>query len=597
MLSYVEQALVFIGASIVLVPIFRRLGLGSILGYLVAGVIVGPHGLKLFQDSQSTLHFAELGIILLLFVIGLEIQPHKLWSMRRHMFGLGGLQVVATSAVFAWLGIAAGFSSLTSLVLGFGLSLSSTAFSLQALTERNEFNTEFGRSSFAILLMQDLAAIPALALIPALGVVAVERGPNAMSLVYGLAIVVFLVLASRFLIRPVFRIIAETRTRELFTAVTLFVVLGVAALMQKAGLSAALGTFIAGMLLAESEYRHEIEADLEPFEGLLMGLFFIAVGMGIRVDLIVSRPSLVLGIALVYFAIKAMMIYGAGRVFRMSHESSRRMALTIAQGGEFAFVIFYISAQGRLASEETLSLLNVVIAISMIINSLVLVMNDHLARSLRRKGATDRPYDEIQGTAPEVIIAGFGRFGQMFGRILRAQGIPFVAIDHSPDQIDLMRHLGHEVYYGDASRHDLLEKAGAGQAKYFVLAIDDVEASLSTAKVVKKNFPHLQVFARARNRGHAFELMELEIRAIKRETFDSSVEFVRDLLVEMGRDRDKATEQIERFKRHDELMLREQYKVRSDDKMFVSVSAQGTVQLAQVLREDSTQSYVDLPSK
>ena len=592
MSSYTEQALVFIGSAVLLVPLFHRLGFGSVLGYLIAGIVVGPFGLKLIKDAESVLHFSELGVVLLLFVIGLEIQPRKLWSMKTHLLGLGGLQVALSTLVFLGIGLAFGLPALMAGTIGFALSLSSTAFAVQTLTERNQFNTEFGRASFSILLMQDLVAIPALAIIPALGVSAASEGSGALRhLPLAFALIAGLIVASRFLIRPAFRLIASTRSREIFTAATLFIVLGVSALMQKVELSAALGTFIAGVLLADSEYRHELEADLEPFKSLLMGLFFIAVGMGVNLGLLLEKPFLVFGLALSYIALKGLLIYGIGRAFGLRHENSRQMALSIAQGGEFAFVIFGILVSSKIAPESTIELLTAVVTISMALSPLTYLANDRLS-DYRQKRAAPPTYDVIKDETPQVIIAGFGRFGQIFGRLLRAQNFPFVAIDHDADQVELVRRFGNMVYYGDASRVDLLEAAGAKKAKYFILAIDDPEQSLAAAKTVLEHFPHLQVFARARNRGHAFDLMDLGIKRIKRETFESSLFFVEELLIEMGFAPEKARTIIEKFKRHDEIMLIEQYKVRADDKQFVSVSKQSTAQLAQVLSDDTMQSHI-----
>lgn len=587
---YLQEVLVFIGSSVALVPLFKYLGFGSVLGYLIAGIIVGPHTLQLIENTESVMHFAEIGVVLLLFMIGLEIRPAKLWSMRRHLLGLGALQILFTTVIFALIGKASGLSAFNATVLGFALSLSSTAFAMQSLLEKNQFNTEFGRASFSILLMQDLVAIPALALIPAMAGGGANQESSWSKVIAFVALLAALILASRFLIRPLFRIIAASRTREIFTAATLFIVLGVALLMQKIGLSAALGTFSAGVLLADSEYRHQLEANLDPFKSLFMGLFFIAVGMGVSVPLIVAQPLQMLGLAIAYLLVKATVLYGVGRLFRMSHENSKLMGLNIAQGGEFAFVIFGILSTYGVASTEGLAPLSAVITLSMALNPVFMKLNERFAC---QKQADKPDFDRIENEFPEVIIAGLGRFGQIFGRFLRAQGIPFVAIDHDPGQIELLRKFGTKVYYGDASRLDLLESAGTSQAKYFVIAVDDVETSVQIAKTLRESYPHIKVFARARNRGHAFELMDAGINRIKRETFDSSANFVKDLLIEMGFPKDNAQRLIEQFKRHDELMMLEQYKVRHDDKMFVDISQQSAAQLAQVLSDESRQSYFE----
>lgn len=588
MSGFINQTLIFIGASVLMVPIFHRLGFGSVLGYLMGGLIVGPHALGLIQDSESILHFAELGVVLLLFIIGLEIQPRKLWSMRGELIGLGLVQVLLCSAIFGTIGHFAGLDWTTSLVLGFALSLSSTAFALQTLMEKNQFNTPFGRASFAVLLTQDLIAIPALALIPILAAKSQTEAPPANFIAF-IVILIGLVLAGRFLMRPIFRLIASTRTREIFTAITLFVVFGVASLMLKIGLSAALGTFIAGVLLADSEYRHELEADLNPFKSLLMGLFFMAVGMSVSLPLIQAKPLVIVGLSLGYISLKMLLIYGTGRLARMSHENAKLMSINIGQGGEFAFVIFSMVLTTGLADNSIIDTLTAMITLSMAMTPLIGLLHEKL---LSKRIQTSPVFDEIKNETPEVIIAGFGRFGQIFGRFLRSQQIPFVAIDHDADQIEMLRKFGNKVYYGDASRADILEASGAKNAKYFILAIDDMELSLKTAEVIKEHFPQLKIFGRARNRGHAFDLMDLGVTRIKRETFDASLNFVGDLLLEMKWEPARVKKVIERFRTHDETMLQEQYKVRSDDKMFVSVSQQAQAQLASVLDQDETQSYI-----
>lgn len=587
-----NQILIFIGASIIMVPLFHRMGFGSVLGYLIAGVFVGPYGFRLIRDLESVMHFSEFGVVLLLFVIGLEIQPRKLWSMKKDLIMLGGVQVFACTLIFTFVGLLLSESLTTSIVLSFGMSLSSTAFAVQSLQARNNFNTEFGKSSFSILLMQDLLAIPALAIIPSLSTKTGETGETSLSYLFPVFVVV-LVLTSRFILQPFFRIIAKTHQREIFTATALFLVLGVASIMLKIGLSAALGTFIAGVLLADSEYRHELEANIDPFKSMLLGLFFISVGMTVSLEVIMSQPFLIFGLALVYLAIKFGVIYGTGRLCRMNHLNSKHMALTIAQGGEFAFVIFSIALSLDLADPGTIRFLTAIITLSMALNPVISKLDEIRVR--RSATLVEPKFDEIKDEHPEVMIAGFGRFGQMFGRVLRAQKIPFVAIDKDEEQIEFLRKFGNKVYFGDVMRLDLLESAGIAKAKYFVMAIDDVEASVKAAKLIKEHFPHVKIFARARNRGHVFDYFDIGVDTVKRETFDASVNFVKDLLVEMGTPADKAQVMIEKFQMHDEIMLREQYKVRDDDKKFVSVSKQATAQLAHVLSDESSHSYISLP--
>ena len=588
----IEEALILIGASVVMVPVFTRLGLGSVLGYLVAGVLVGPSGLRLIEDQHSTMHFAELGVSLLLFVIGLEIQPGKLWAMRTKLFSLGFLQVALCTLCISLVGLWLGYSAPAAVVIGFGLSLSSTAFAIQVLKEKNEFNTVHGQGAFSVLLAQDLLAIPALAIIPMFAATGAE-GPSVLkSLLFFLLTLAGLFLVSRFLVKPLFRMIARSDAREIFTATSLFIVLGVSLLMVKIGLSASLGAFVAGVLLADSEYRHELEANIEPFKGMLMGLFFMAVGMGVGVELVLEKPLTVFGAAALYLLSKWLLIALIGKLNGMTLENARSMGLTIAQGGEFAFVIFGIALGGGLIPEEVNLFLVTVVTISMMASPPLSRLGDWISFRLSRDRSA-RPFDEIKDETPDVIIAGFGRFGQIFGRVLRSQGIPFVAIDHDSDQIDLVRRFGNKVYYGDASRTDILHSAGAKTAKYLVLAIDDVEQSLRAARNVLEHFPQLKVFARARNRGHQFELMELGVKHIKRETIDSSASFVGDLFVEMGRETPEgAAQMVKRFLRHDQAMLEEQFKVRKDDEIFVSVSNQAAAQLEQVLADESSRSYI-----
>jgi monovalent cation:proton antiporter-2 (CPA2) family protein len=583
--SFINQALFFIASAVILVPIFHKLGLGSILGYLVAGIIVGPFGLSLIHETEMLKHFAELGVILLLFIIGLEIQPTRLWSMRRRLFGLGNLQIFLCSLIFMAIAKFFGVSTIPAAVIGFGLSLSSTAFALQTLQDKSQLDTEYGQSSFAVLLMQDLIAIPALAIIPTLSQDESAQGLSLNTLAMFIAIIIGLVLVSRFLIRPAFRIISATRIRELFTAITLVIILGVASLMLSIGLSAALGTFIAGVLLADSEYRHELEADLGPFKNLLMGLFFIGVGMSVNLDLIISHPLLIIGLSVGYILLKMFLVYASGRIFKLSRTNSKLMALTVGQGGEFAFVIFGIALTYQMADPDVLAILTVVISISMALSPILLLLNDKY-EAVVCKEKSKPTYDEIQNESPEVIIAGFGRFGQIFGRILRTQKIPFTAIDRDPNQIELVRKFGNKVYYGDASRLDIMEAAGVAKAKYFVIALDDVSDSVKTAQTLKEHFPHVKIYARSRNRGHTFDLMDQGVQHIKREVFDSSLNFTSDLLKDMGMDSDKVDDIIRKFAKHDVDFIQVQHKVRNDEKMFMSAYNQAQAQLAEVLSQD-----------
>lgn len=589
--TFITQALIFIGSSILLVPLFQRWGFGTVLGYLLAGVVVGPHWLGFIKDSESILHLAELGVVLLLFIIGLEIRPSRLWSMRKQLLNLGVVQVVSCTVVFWLIASFTGLSLRAAGTLGFALSLSSTAFVIQTLAEKNQLKSEFGRSAFSVLLTQDLLAIPALAILPALALKQTESSLGVGTLLAFFGIIGGLILIGRYVFPPLFGLIAKTHNKEMFTALTLFIVFGVAALMLKIGLSAALGTFIAGVLLSNSEYRHELEANLDPFKSLLMGLFFIGVGMSVSLELILEKPQFVFPLAVAYLVLKSLIIYGVGRASRLGHENSKLLGLNLAQGGEFAFVIFGILHFYEIAPQPILTLLTAVITISMALNPLMILASEYLTEKFPKE-VQPKKYDEVKDESPEVIIAGFGRFGQMFGRILRSQQIPFVAIDHDADQIELVRKFGNKVYYGDVSRLELLHAAGTAKAKYFILAIDDQEQSLKTAKLLVEHFPNVKIFARARNRGHVFDYFDLGVEKVKRETIDSSLSLVADLLKEMGLEKEKANLLVQKFSEHDEIMLREQYKVRDDDKSFVSLSQQSQAQLQEILKNESLTSYI-----
>ncbi len=409
--SFITQALLFIGSAVLLVPLFKWLGLGAIIGYLAAGILVGPYGLAMVHDSESLKHFAELGVIILLFIIGLEIQPKKLWAMKNNLFGLGLVQIVLCTLAFGAIARYFGISQIPAYVIGFALSLSSTAFALQTLADRSQLGTQFGQASFAILLMQDLVAIPALAIIPTLTADDTAPGLSMTTLWLFVAIIIGLVIASRFLLRPLFSFISSTQSREYFTAITLVIVLGVAYLMLSIGLSAALGTFIAGVLLADSEYRHELEADISPFRNLLMGIFFIGVGMSVDLDLVISKPLVVIGLSVGYIVFKMLMIFAIGRLMKMKYENSKLMALAVGQGGEFAFVIFGIAGTYHMADPEILSILTVVITITMAMSPILFLLSDKLdAYFCKDRNKKQDEYDVIQDESPEVIVAGFGRF-------------------------------------------------------------------------------------------------------------------------------------------------------------------------------------------
>jgi glutathione-regulated potassium-efflux system ancillary protein KefC/glutathione-regulated potassium-efflux system protein KefB len=582
-MSLPAQIALFLAAAVVVVPLFRWLKLGAVLGYLAAGMVIGPWGLALVTDVDRILHLAEFGVVLLLFVIGLELKPARLWVLRRVVFGTGGAQVVVTTLALAVAALALGQQPLPALVIAFALSLSSTALVLQVLAERGELKVQHGRSAFGILLFQDLAAMPVLALLP---LAAGGTMPAWRSVALGAGVLVAVAFGGRYLLRPALRVVAATRAQEAFTAAALLVVVGTALLFDAAGLSMALGAFIAGVLLADSEHRHELEADIEPFKGLLLGLFFISVGMSANIGLLASAPLQVAGLTLGYLSLKAAATWLIARLTGHAGASARSLAVAIAGGGEFAFVLFAIVARNGLVDPDVADLLVIVVTLSMVASPLLLAGHAALEARLHPAG-TAPAFDQIETDEPRVIIAGFGRFGQIVARVLRAHRIRFTALEVNQAQVDFVRRFGNKLYYGDASRLELLRAAGAERAELLVLAIDDVEASTRTAVVVRKHFPALRILARARNRQHAFRLIELGIDTIKRETFGSSLELAEDALVALGTPRATAADNVRRFRLHDERTLLEQAAIKDDEEKLMATARASAAQLEGLFESDS----------
>ena len=585
-MTLTAQVAVFLVATVIVVPLFRRFKLSAVLGYLTAGVVIGPWGLGLFTDVESTLHFAEFGVVLLLFVIGLELQPSRLWVMRSAVFGAGAAQVGVTTALLATLLRFLGQPWPAALIIGFALSLSSTALVLQVLAERGELTTRHGRTTFAILLFQDLAIMPVLVLLPlAAGAANIDADWRAVAV--PLAAIALVVGAGRYLLRPVLRVVAATRVQEAFTAAALLVVVATALLFETVGLSMALGAFMAGVLLADSEYRHELEADIQPFKGLLLGLFFVAVGMSANLGILLERPLAVLALTLGYLGLKALAAGIAGLLTRHDRGTAWRLGVALAGGGEFAFVLLALAAGDELVSRPTADLAVIVVTLSMALAPLLIAAADRLARRLTPP-APAPAYDAIEPEEPRVIIAGFGRFGQIVARVLRARRVRFTALEVSQAQVDFVRRFGNRLYYGDASRLDLLRAAGAEHARLLVIAVDDVEASVRIAELARRHFPQLRILARARNRQHAFRLMEAGISEIWRETFASSLELAEHALVALGASRDDAARQVRRFRAHDEETLRAQAAVKDDEEKLIATAQASARQLEGLFEVDST---------
>jgi glutathione-regulated potassium-efflux system ancillary protein KefC/glutathione-regulated potassium-efflux system protein KefB len=580
------QVAVVLAATVIAIPLFRHFKLSAVLGYIAAGLVIGPWGLGVFTDVESILRVAEFGVVLLLFVIGLELQPSRLWVMRHAVFGSGIAQVLLTTLglALAIRGLGQGWTA--AFVIGFALSLSSTALILQVLAERGELNTRHGRSAFAVLLFQDLAIMPALLAVPWLAGDA-ARSVSWPALAISMTTLVVVVGLGRYALRPLLRAVARTRAQEAFTAAALLVVLGTALLFDSAGLSMALGAFIAGVLLADSEYRHELEADIEPFKGLLLGLFFIAVGMSANLGLLAERPLLVAALTLGLLAFKAALVWTSARLARHDHGTAWRLGVALAGGGEFAFVLLALAARDRLLDAAVADLLVLVVTASMMLAPLLIAVAERVARRFSPP-APAPVFDRIEPSEPRVLIAGFGRVGQIVARVLRARRIPFTALEASPAQVDFVRRFGNKLYYGDASRLEMLRAAGAEHADLLVLAIDDVEASVRTAELVQRHFPGLRVIARARNRQHAFRLMAAGVGTIRRETLASSLEMAEDALVALGTTRDSAASQVRRFRAHDEETLRAQAAVRDDEEKMIATAQASARQLESLFEADTT---------
>ncbi len=592
---FIQYAVVLLLAAVIAVPLATRSRLGSVLGYLVAGALIGPSGFNLVGDAEEIAHISELGIVMMLFVIGLELSPQRLWVMRRHVFGIGTLQVVISALAIGVVCELLGLGWKAATVIGLGLALSSTAIGLQILAERKELQAPHGRLGFAILLLQDVAALPIIALIPALAVHQASASdlPEWLVVVRVIGTIVAVIIGGRYLLRPLFRIAARTNLPEVFTASTLLVVLGTAWLVQFGGVSMALGAFLAGVLLADSEYRHEIEARVDPFKGLLLGLFFIGVGMTADVQVILREPLAVFAVLFVLLAIKGIVLFALARyVAGESSASALKLAGVLAQGGEFAFVVFTLAMENRLLTAEQRDLLIVVITLSMALTPLLVLLFDRWAP---RGSVAAREHDPIpEDGEPQVIIAGFGRVGQIVARVLRANRIAFTAIESSVEQVEFSRRFGSKIYFGDPSRSDLLRAAHVQKAKVFVVATDDPEISIRTARLVKRMYPHLKVFARARNRQHVFRLMDLGVDVV-RETFHSSLVLSRGVLESLGMDPALAAQRIERFREFDETLLAEQYLVYDDEAAIMQNARDAQRDLDQLFEADSAQAAEPRP--
>ncbi len=585
-MTLLQESIVYLLAAIISVPISKRLGFGSVLGYLAAGIIIGPFGLAFVSDAEHILHFAELGVVFLLFVIGLELKPSRLWVMRKMVFGLGPAQVLASAIVIALLATAYGLDMTAAIVIGLILALSSTAFVLQLLAEKKQLTSDHGRAAFATLLFQDLAVIPLIVVLPMLGASAgADSGFDIARTAFMALAVVGLIVGGRYVLRPILHIVAASRIPEIFTATALLVVVGAALLMEFAGMSMVLGAFIAGMLLADSEYRHQLEADIAPFKGLLLGLFFIAVGMSVNIILLLDAPGRIFLFVAALMLTKALVLIPLARVFGLCDwRGSISLAAVMSQGGEFAFLLFGIVARERIAPPGLIDELVLAVAVSMLLTPFVYLLARHVAR--RMDDSSEPEYDRPDNQHDEVIIAGFGRVGQIVGRLLRIVGKPFTALEIDSSQVDVVRRYGSKVHFGDASRLDLLRAAGADHAKILVLAIDDVTASMKTAETVVRHFPNLKIIARARNRRHAHLLMDLGIADISRETLLSSIALGESVLDKLGFDTDEVEHISQTFRKRDAQLLAEQHAIHDSEEKLIQSAKDTARELESILRSD-----------
>jgi glutathione-regulated potassium-efflux system ancillary protein KefC len=589
--TWLINSFIYLSAAVIAVPLSKAAGLGSIIGYLAAGIAIGPWGLGLVTNVEDILHFAEFGVVLMLFLVGLELEPKRLWSLRRPIFGWGSAQVLGCALVLALAGVAVGVGWRISLVAGLGLALSSTAIALQVMGERNSLSTSSGQASFSILLFQDVAAIPILALLPLLGIASGSNEPetlmdSAQAAITIIAVIAGIVLGGRLLVRPLLRWIARSNTQEIFTAAALLLVVGIAALMQWVGLSMALGAFLAGVLLAESEYRRELETDIEPFKGLLLGLFFIAVGMSIDFGVLLQSPGVVALIVLAFLAIKGAVIFGLSRVMGLPFQERPVFTLLLAQGGEFAFVVFQTAAGAHVFPAQTASLLIGAVAVSMLVSPLLLIAIDKLL--LPRYANCGVPnLEELseQQEAP-IIVAGFGRYGQIVARVLLAQNIPCTVLDHDAEMIEAARKFGYRVFYGDASRLDMLRTAGAATAKILVVAVDDVDQSLEIVDLARAHFPALQIVARARDVTHWNKLRDREVMLVEREMFESSLRSARSVLELWGQSSELAEQSASTFRKHNLELFEKLHPHYRDPAKLISVVREGRQQLEEQMAQE-----------
>lgn len=596
-MNFLAQALIYLAAAVICVPIAKRLGLGSVLGYLLAGMLIGPYVLGFIgKEGQDIMHFAEFGVVMMLFIIGLELEPSQFWKMRKSIVGMGSIQLVFTSLFIFIIMMIVGLTWQVALAIALSFAMSSTAIVLQTIKEKGLTLTASGQASFSVLLFQDIMVIPILAILPLIAVNGLTESRNIESSLLGnlpgwmqgisfFAAVALIIFGGRYLFVPLLRVVARTRLRELFTASSLLLVVSVALLMQAIGLSPALGTFLAGVVLASSEYRHELESDLDPFKGLLLGLFFIGVGASINFELIASRTLLIMGLVAGVMITKFLILLATGKIFKVASDQNLLFAFALSQVGEFAFVLLSFSNQLDIINREWMDIMMAVTAITMTITPLLLLLNERVidprfgVKEISEPGRKD---DKEIGEHHPVIIAGFGHFGSTIGRFLRANGVEATILDHDSDRVSLLRKMGFRVYYGDATRLDLLQAAGADNAKILIAAIDSPEVNQELISTARKNFPDLHIMARAKSRMDAYELIDMGLSDIYRESLHTSVKLAVDVLGKLGQRSYTATRQGQKFLKYDEDALKEMAEHRHDMQRYV-LKARETFKLQEEL--------------
>lgn len=587
------QAVIYLTAALLAVPLSKWLGFGSVLGYLAAGMLIGPWGLSLTDNVESVLHFAEIGVVFLLFVIGLELQPSRLWVLRHSVFINGSAQMLAAAIPLTVIAYLLGLNWTAAAVVGSALALSSTAFVLQALAEKRQLGKPHGRAAFGILLFQDIAVIPLLALLPLLGSTdtTADSAPFWLQLLKVIAVISGLILGGRWLLRPVLRMASRFGSDETFVAAALLLVIGAATLMYWADLSMGLGAFLAGMLLADSEYRHELEASINPFKGLLLGLFFISVGMSADFGLLASDLPLISFGLVALILVKLVGLYGVSRVLGLPHSTARNLCLVLAQGGEFAFVLLHAAIGVEVLPAVVVDRLIMIVILSMVVTPFLFMLGDALTNRSNAKQPTPE-FDAIDAEATPVIIAGFGRVGQMVGRILHMRGIAFTALERDAEHVDLVRRFGNKIYYGDPGSLETLRAANADEAKLLVLALDDVELSARCAELVRRHFPNLKIYARVRNRAHALRLMGLGVDYLIRETLVSSLELGDAVLRGLGDDQQTAADSIQKFRLADEDLLKRQLALKEDEEQLIQSAQQVRDELQSLFERDPQLNHI-----